>query len=388
MKKATVFALFIVLVASVLVLSAVSVRLWGSKSESSLPPAEIAITLDMTVQEIADTWHVEPSALKRPFGLQGQSDLAKTISDLGLSVEEAAAAARKAAAIQAEEGSKNWVKILAKFVAWFVFLGVVFVLMRRRVVTPGRRKTLLVAAVLVFGVVLGSDPSPMGTVKDAIALYGAERVIFPPRLVAFLAFLAMTIFANKFICSWGCQLGVLQDLIFRINRDGEDRRPVLLQWKPPFALSNTIRAAFLAVFTFVAFAWARDIIAPVDPFTVFKPASLSIAAGVFVAVILVMSLFTYRPWCHFFCPFGLVGWLAEKASLYRVKVDYDTCIACGACAKACPSTVMGAILKRDKRTIPDCFACGTCIGVCPTKSISFARGRRDVPPEGKFAAPE
>ena len=32
----------------------------------------------------------------------------------------------------------------------------------------------------------------------------------------------------------------------------------------------------------------------------------------FVGLILASSLFIYRPWCHFFCPFGLVGWLVEK----------------------------------------------------------------------------
>ena len=60
------------------------------------------------------------------------------------------------------------------------------------------------------------------------------------------------------------------------------------------------------------------------------------------------------------------------------------CIACQKCANACPSTVMGAILKRDKKTIPDCFACYTCRDVCPTESIRFSTGKRDLPPVGHF----
>ena len=95
------------------------------------------------------------------------------------------------------------------------------------------------------------------------------------------------------------------------------------------------------------------------------------------------SLFVYRPWCHFFCPFGLVGWLVEKVSIFRIKVNYETCISCEACAKACPSTVMNAILKREN-IIPDCFACANCIDVCPTGSVSLAAGKRKLPPEGKF----
>lgn len=91
-----------------------------------------------------------------------------------------------------------------------------------------------------------------------------------------------------------------------------------------------------------------------------------------------------KNWIHFFCPFGLVGWLVEKVSRIRISVDYETCIGCQKCAKACPSTVMGAILRLDKKTIPDCFACYACREVCPTESISFSTRKRALPPPGHF----
>ncbi|MBD3306899.1 hypothetical protein GF339_10735 [candidate division KSB3 bacterium] len=77
---------------------------------------------------------------------------------------------------------------------------------------------------------------------------------------------------------------------------------------------------------------------------------------------------------------GLVGWLAEEISLYKINVDYDVCIAC----EACPSTVMNAILKQKQKTIPDCFACGNCLDVCPMNAVHFQRGKRNTPPTGKF----
>jgi Fe-S-cluster-containing hydrogenase component 2 len=66
--------------------------------------------------------------------------------------------------------------------------------------------------------------------------------------------------------------------------------------------------------------------------------------------------------------------------VYRVQVDCDTCIGCEACAKACPSTVMTGILKREGITIPDCFACSNCLQACPTGAVSFGVGRRCRPP--------
>ncbi len=113
---------------------------------------------------------------------------------------------------------------------------------------------------------------------------------------------------------------------------------------------------------------------------------LGVYGAVFTGAILILSLFTYRPWCmFFFCPFGLVGWLVEKVSIFNIKVDYDSCIACNKCSKECPSTVMDAILKQDKAVIPDCFSCGICVEVCPTDSVSFKSGKRSKVPEGKFS---
>jgi polyferredoxin len=223
----------------------------------------------------------------------------------------------------------------------------------------------------------------MGTVKDALALYARTQVFFLPRMVAFTLFLLGVLLANKFICAWGCQFGVLQDLIFRIGRDRLDRKGRLCQIKPSFALSNTLRVAFFLAFIIAAFVWTVDLIEPIDPFKVYNPGSIGLIGGVSLALLLGLSLFIYRPWCHFLCPFGFLGWIAESASLTHILVDYETCIACQQCAKACPSTVMAAILKQDRVT-PDCFACGVCLTTCPVKAISFSSGRRELPPEGKF----
>jgi polyferredoxin len=271
-----------------------------------------------------------------------------------------------------------------KFALWIAFLIGVFFFLKRRKLESALHKGLLFISVLIFGVILGSDPSPMGTVKDAIHLYGSAGAIFPPRMIALTLFLLMVFVANKFICAWGCQAGVLQDLIFRLNRR-DDRKAVLGgTFKPPFVFTNTVRAIFFCLLTVAAFAWGTDIVEPLDPFRIYKPASLGLGAAAFLAAILIASLFVYRPWCHLFCPFGLVGWIVEKVSRVRISVDYSTCIACRKCAAACPSTVMGAILTRDRKTIPDCFACYTCRDVCPTGSIEFSKRKRTLPPPGHF----
>ncbi|MBA4422854.1 MAG: 4Fe-4S ferredoxin [Syntrophus sp. (in: bacteria)] len=382
-----VWLTFFTLVIAVVLLSFGASGLWQGKSEKTEDAAPLVFRDGMTIADFGRANELSNAFLQKAFQLQSKEDTERKLDELNLSRTEIAERINRSRTLEAEYESKNWVKIPLKFALWLLFLSTVFLLMRRKKITPERRKTLYLTAIMLFGILLGSDPSPMGTVKDAIALYGAKGVIFPPRMIALTVFLILVFLANKFICSWGCQLGTLQDLIFRLNRNNQDTKGILRQYHPPFLWSNAIRIAFFLIFTLAAFAWATDLIDPIDPFKIYKPAAISIGGGISLALILIAALFVYRPWCQFFCPFGLVGWFLEKVSLFKIIVNYETCIGCRSCEKACPSTVMGAILKRD-RTIPDCFACGTCIGVCPTDSIRLAAGKRSRPPKGKFRTAE
>ncbi len=380
LKRLMLFVFFIALVVG---LSIISSRIWGGKPE--LPPAhkDLIINKEMTVSQFGRANEIPNNVLKEMFSLKDKSDLGKRLIEYG-PARQISSLAHKKLALADEHASKNWVKIPVKFALWFAFLSITYMLLRNRKAMSALRKWLLFGSVLLFGVTMGSDPGPMGTVKDAIHLYGTAHVFFPPRMIALAIFLTIVFLANKYICAWGCQAGTLQDLIYRINQT--DRHTAVLgrQIKLPFALTNTIRLLFLCAFTLFAFLWGIDIIEPIDPFKIFKPLYLGLAGGIFVGLLLIASLFFYRPWCQFFCPFGLVGWIVEKGSLVKISVDYKTCIACQKCASACPSTVMSAILRRDKKTIPDCFACYTCREVCPTDSISFSRRKRTFPPIGHF----
>jgi polyferredoxin len=371
------------LIALVIGLSLISNWLWGGKPEGLAEPKELVIREQMTIGEFGQANDFPNPVLKEIFGLQDKSDLQKNLSEYG-TPGQIESLVKKKLALAAEHATKNWMKIVIKFVLWAVLLTSLFIFLKKRKITPRLRKWLLLLSVLVFGVIMGSDPSPMGTVKDAIHLYGSARAIFPPRLIALLVFLVIVFLANKYICAWGCQVGVLQDLIFRINQADKGKAVVGRQIKPSFALSNTVRIAFLGLFIILAFAWGTDMIEPIDPFRIYKPAYLGLTGTVSIGILLIAGLFIYRPWCHFLCPFGFVGWLVEKFSRARISVDYGTCIACQKCASACPATVMGAILRRDKKTIPDCFSCYTCREVCPTNSISFSTRKRTLPPSGHF----
>ena len=257
---------------------------------------------------------------------------------------------------------------LSKFVLWIVTIVVATLLLRRHKVTARVRLVLLVGGTLLFGIVYGfaaqgdTNPNPVFSIRNVLTAILVKHQL-TPLIAGMLAILLLTVFvSNKSICGWGCQLGLLQDLLHRVPLP-KQRPESIEKWKPPFWLSNSVRiVAFMALVGGLAVA-GRDWIKPVDPFGPFNWQFTLGMLGLFGGVV-VASLFVYRPWCQFLCPFGLAGWLVEQVSLLRPRINRDVCKECRLCVKACPTQAM-ADFYADKKIHADCFACGACIAACP-----------------------
>lgn len=319
-----------------------------------------------SIERVAQENNVEIATLLKQLAVADTPvNRAATIQSLNISPDQARQIIRKLLVIGTEEKSKNWKLIVLKFALWWTVVISAIVLLKRKWVTPRRRTWMLAGAFIVFGILLGSDPSPMGTVKDAIALYGAERAIFPPRLIAFVIFTLMVVVGNKLICGWGCQFGTLQDWLYQVS-------PVKKKIRLPFRVTNSIRISVVILFAIVALAIPYDFIGPIDPFKIFEPSHLTVISAIFIAALLAASLFMYRPWCTLACPFGLTGWLAERLSLFRIRWNQDACIQCGACRKVCPTEHAGDLLDGTG-TKADCYSCAACLAVCPTGALQYCR---------------
>jgi len=259
----------------------------------------------------------------------------------------------------------------------FPILG--FIYIRKKKITPSVRIGIFLGILLFGGIIQDVKPNPSDALQQvfSIIVYHIDGHGMPGLFAA----LILCFLANKIACGWACQLGALQDLIFRLNRNKKDTKGIITQYKVPFAISNTVRIIFFLAVTVGFLAFTTDIFTPVDPFNIFNPTTLSVSALIIVAAVAIAALFVYRPWCYFFCPFGLVTWIIEKFSLNKIRVNHDTCTSCQLCHKACPSHTMEAILNQ-KKTVPDCFMCGTCIQACPNGSIFFGR-KKDLPSQIK-----
>jgi ferredoxin-type protein NapH len=86
---------------------------------------------------------------------------------------------------------------------------------------------------------------------------------------------------------------------------------------------------------------------------------------VILAGFLVWMVFVMRPFCRTTCPLGAILGLFNKASLFRMNVDEETCTLCGKCQRECPVNLR----IYESPNSPDCIRCLKCEKVCPFGSI-------------------
>jgi len=366
-KRVIIFSLLLFLV---VVFSGITHNIWGNQEERKVDNEYLTITDRMTIAEYGNLNKIPRPSLIKVFNIKQLSDTNKYISSFGYDKNYIVKKTKVEIAEYLEEHSKNPILFTIHFIMSILFMAIVFYMIRKSLINPTSRKYLYLISIIFFGLGFNSNPSPMGPLKDTISLFGDISEILHPRLFAILTYLIFIVIANKFICSWVCQIGVLQDFIFRLFRNSKDNKGIIKQFKIPFLLSNSIRIAFFTATIAVSFLWAVNIIDSINPFAVFSGTKINLFGWFFVSGILILSIFVYRPWCYLFCPFGLLSWLFEKLSIYKIRINYATCTSCEACAKSCPSEAMSAILLK-KKNLPDCFSCGTCINECPSGSIKY-----------------
>ena len=331
-------------------------------------------TVAMTIKEIAPALDVTGKSLARELGLPLDVPKGKPLASLDITQEQLDHAAHHILGHR-ETGLKYYV------FAALVLLGLVYLVRLGRPdgATVESRKTwypqwpyvvCLILAVGVCGFALGKSPNPM---ESAVKVFKSMVGLYPSvagKVVAFCFFGALAIVGSKLICGWACPFGALQELIYHLPFLKK-----LKQRKIPFSVTNSIRGTLFVVALLVLFGvvGGREglvLYHYLNPFNLFNFDIETVSVGAAIVLSLVLSFGFYRPFCQLVCPFGLLSWLLESVSVFRVRIDRDRCIECGACARACP---LDAAHDRvaGKRFPADCFSCARCLNTCPVDAIHY-----------------
>ena len=342
-------------------------------------PSELKETtnfnINMSIQDIAPKLGVTGKALARELNLRLDAPKKKPLNSLGVT--------EKTLQHSVEHLLSHRDSMLKYYVYTALFIwGLVFLvrlgrpdksdIKDRRAWYPKTPYVIaLLFSVIVAGFILGKSPNPM---EGAVKIFKSMIGLYPDPMVkaiAFAFFIILAIVGNKIICGWVCPFGALQELIYSI--------PILRKIKkrkPPFVLTNTIRVCLfitvlLLMFGIIGGRKGFIIYHYVNPFNLFNLDFETFSILLTVIIALLVSFTIYRPFCQFICPFGLVSWIAERFSIFRVRIDKEKCTQCGVCIKACPLEAAEGRVNR-KRLPADCFSCARCLNVCPVDAIQYA----------------
>ena len=197
---------------------------------------------------------------------------------------------------------------------------------------------------------MSMHPSPLCMIEKPFIFVSMGRAVPIMFLAIIASVIILSILGTKLFCGWVCPIGALQELLHMVPIKKE------LKGKIPFRLSNGIRIFFFVLFLTFLFAAGFSLYAYTNPFEFFHFGwgALSIIA---LAVVMIASLFIFRPFCYLLCPLGLVTWLVEHISIFKVRLDKEKCTDCKICITQSPCPTVKSILD-DSEVRPDCHPCG------------------------------
>jgi polyferredoxin len=219
---------------------------------------------------------------------------------------------------------------------------------------------------------------PIGSLQ---AVLGSRGKSFSFYIVGYL--MAVGAASGRFVCGWLCPFGYLQDLLYKI--------PLLKKFKmrrlPGEKYIEKLRYLLLVVFVLLIPLFVVDFLGQGSPafctyicpsgtisglLLMISNEGLRSAVGwlfawknLILAIVVILSIFLYRPFCRYMCPLGAIYGLFNPIALYRFKIDEEKCTKCKICQKACKLDIPTYLTPNSTA----CIRCGDCIAACPHDAI-------------------
>ncbi|PKO62933.1 MAG: 4Fe-4S binding protein [Betaproteobacteria bacterium HGW-Betaproteobacteria-18] len=207
-----------------------------------------------------------------------------------------------------------------------------------------------------------------------------------PFLFLFWIFIILTVFlfGRGLFCGWLCPFGSLSEAIYKVGGLIGLKR---FQGHLPRVWHDRLKwlkyAIFFGLLTVSMFSIGlAEILSEVEPFKTTFLVGISNRAwpyGLFVAVLLGLSIFIERPYCKYICPLGAALAMPSTFRWFGLKRKQD-CNSCKACAVGCGSLAIDADGRIDHRECLHCLDCMilyTDVKGCPPLAKERKRRERD-----------
>ena len=224
-------------------------------------------------------------------------------------------------------------------------------------------------------------------------------------LLCVLVVLAATLLCGRIYCSVVCPLGLLQDVLLSLRKQGRFHYLAPLSWLRFGILAIFLAALLLGLSWLVALldpysAFGRiaaDIGQPlailinnaadwllqggrsyaVSPQRLFSHGAIGLAAALGTLLLLgYLTLSHGRIWCTHICPVGTVLGLLSRFAPLRPRIHADLCSRCGKCESVCKAGCIDA--KASTIDASRCVGCLNCQSVCAFGALRFRPRRAEA----------
>jgi len=182
----------------------------------------------------------------------------------------------------------------------------------------------------------------------------------PLAILGLVLFIFLTFVFGRIFCGYLCPIGALQEVFYHIPL-----KKLKIKNK---TIPIIFRLLFFIVFIISGVIFSRSSLKFFGFSDFFNLIFNSIFFYIFLAF-LATSIFIYRPFCRFFCPYGALLSFASIKSLFKLKRN-DRCVDCKKCEVICPTNEAGMTdLKQE------CYICNRCKDICPVNAIEYVKNK-------------
>lgn len=242
-------------------------------------------------------------------------------------------------------------------------------LMNRRI-----RNGIYLVTILFGGIFIGGVPNAVMPIQQILTTIGVrgDFSYLLPVIIILCVLLASSLLIGRIFCGFACPLGALQEILsnFNFKSDIKAQNKVKYNIKISSQIPTVTRWIFFGVL--ILFAFGGVLLLPlINPFSGFsfpKSPSVFLLPFLGLSIVSIVSVFIYRPWCRFLCPFGAGSSLCSQVARSKYQRTED-CTECGLCEEICPT--QEAVKESNKS---ECYYCNRCIEICPHNAIKLNLG--------------
>jgi polyferredoxin len=219
----------------------------------------------------------------------------------------------------------------------------------------------LAAGLLYFGFIKHGCICPVGATGNIVASL-THRDLSTAATSIFMFFIPVVfaLFAGRVFCGTVCPLGAVQEFIAVKPL----KVPGRIDWYLQF-----IKYAVLLLTIVFAVKYASSFICRYDPFVTLFRFSGHPGMWIFTGAFLLLCVFVKRPFCRYFCPYGVVLAAFAWVSFRNRRIEQSLCVSCKKCEAVCPVDCV----KPPEVANAGCVSCGACAAACPRKAISYRK---------------